>query len=377
MRTLTPIALAIVLLLDPAMGRAQEFPSKPIRFVVPFPPGGPNDIIARIVGQRMSELLGQPVLIDNRAGAGGVLGTDAVVKAAPDGYTIAITSAGALAISASLQEKVPYDSGKDLRAITLVAKVPELLVVATSVPVGNMRELVALARARPGQLNFASSGPGSMPHLAGELLRLGANIDIVHVPYRGAAPAVTDLLGQQVHMVFLDLPALLPHVQAGKLKPLAVGSRARAPALKDVPTTAEEGFPQIEAENWYGMVAPANTPADVVVRLNKAATDAMKSPEVQDKLAAQGAILTSDDAGGVRRLHPQRDREMGQRRQGRRGEAGCELTWHTGAQTGAIISRARFRSAGRAALPTPTRNRRRAPAGVFRLRRAPAKGWLR
>jgi tripartite-type tricarboxylate transporter receptor subunit TctC len=246
----------------------------------------------------MAELLGQPVLIDNRAGAGGVLGTDAVAKAAPDGYTIAITSAGALAISASLQDKVPYDAARDFSAITLVASVPELLVVATSVPVVSMPELVALARARPGQLNFASSGPGSMPHLAGELLRLSANIDIVHVPYRGAAPAVTDLLGQQVHMVFLDLPVLLPHVQAGTLKALAVGSRLRAPALAQVPTTAEEGFPQIEAENWYGMVAPANTPPDVVGRLNRAATDAMKSPDVQEKLAAQGAVLspTTPDA---------------------------------------------------------------------------------
>jgi tripartite-type tricarboxylate transporter receptor subunit TctC len=270
---------------------AQDFPNKPIKLIVPFPAGGPNDIIARAVGQRMSELLGQPVLIDNRAGAGGLLGTDAVAKAEPDGYTIAITSAGALAISTSLQEKVPYDPLKDFAHITLVAKVPELLVVATSVPVSDMRELVALAKSKPGQLNFASSGPGSMPHLAGELLKLTAQIDIVHVPYRGAAPAVNDLLGQQVQMVFLDLPVLLPQVQAGKLKAIAIGSAERAPALKDVPTTAEVGLPQIQAENWYGMVAPRGTPPAVVAKLHQAVVDAAGTPEVKEKLGSQGAIL--------------------------------------------------------------------------------------
>ena len=270
---------------------AHDFPNKPIKLIVPFPAGGPNDIIARAVGQRMSELLGQPVLIDNRAGAGGILGTDAVAKAEPDGYTIALTSAGALAISTSLQEKVPYDPLKDFAHVSLVAKVPELLVVATSVPVSDMRELVALATSRPGQLNFASSGPGSMPHLAGELLKLTAKIDIVHVPYRGAAPAVNDLLGQQVQMVFLDLPVLLPQVQAGKLKAIAIGSTERAPALKDVPTTAEVGMPQIQAENWYGMVAPRGTPPAVVAKLHQAVVDAVRTPEVKEKLGSQGAIL--------------------------------------------------------------------------------------
>ena len=274
--------------------QAQDFPSKPIKLIVPFPPGGPNDIIARTVAQRMSELLKQPILIDNRGGAGGVLGTDAVAKAEPDGYTITVTSAGALAISASLQEKLPYDPLKDFAPITLVAKVPELLVVATSVPASNMQELIALARSKPGQLNFASSGPGSMPHLAGELFKMAAKIDIVHVPYRGAAPAVNDLLGQQVQMVFLDLPVLLPQVAAEKLRPIAVGSKERVPALKDVPTTAEVGLPQVEAENWYGMVAPRGTPAAVVAKLNQAAVEAMRTPEVKDKLASQGAILIGD-----------------------------------------------------------------------------------
>jgi tripartite-type tricarboxylate transporter receptor subunit TctC len=277
-------------LLLPTLASAQDFPNRPIRLIVPFPPGGPNDIIARVVGSRMSELLKQPVLIDNRGGQGGVLGTDLVAKAKPDGYTIAISSAGALAISPNM-EKVAYDTLKDLQPITLVAKVPEMLVVATSVPAKNMGELTALAKAQPGRLNFASTGPGSLPHLAGELFKLTAKIDIVHVPYRGAAPAVNDLLGQQVQMVFLDLPVLLPQILAGKLRPIAIGALERAPTAMDVPTTAEVGMPDLRAENWYGMVAPAGTPAAIVASLNKAATEAMRDSAVKEKLASQGALL--------------------------------------------------------------------------------------
>jgi len=278
----------------PGVVAAQTYPSKPIKLVVPFPPGGPNDIIARVVGQRMSERLGQPIVIDNRGGAGGVVGTDAVAKAAPDGYTIGICSAGAIAISASLVEKVPYDSIKDLTPITLVATVPELLVVPESLPVKTFQELVAMAKAQPGKLNFASSGPGSMPHLAGELLKINAKIDIVHVPYRGAAPAVNDVLGGQVQMVFLDTPVLLPHIKSGKFRALAVAAKERAPSVPDVPTMSELGLASVDAENWYGMVGPANMPKDIVDRLNKAAAEAMKSPEVINKLSPQGAKLVGD-----------------------------------------------------------------------------------
>jgi tripartite-type tricarboxylate transporter receptor subunit TctC len=289
--------LLAALLLFPTLASAQNFPTKPIKLIVPFPAGGPNDIIARVIGQRMSELSGQPVLIDNRGGQGGVLGTDAVSKAAPDGYTIAISSAGALAISPSM-ERVAYDTLNDLTPVTLVATVPEMLVVATNVPAKDIAELIALAKAQPGKLNFASSGPGSLPHLAGELFKLTAKIDIVHVPYRGAAPVMNDMLGQQVQMVWLDLPILLPQVAAGKVKPIVIGSRERVATLKDVPTTTEAGFPQILAENWYGMVAPAATPPAVVAKLNKLATDAMGSADVKEKLASQGAILspTTPDA---------------------------------------------------------------------------------
>src|SRR6478736_662201 len=268
-KALRPLLLGLALLC-PTLAAAQDFPNKNIRLIVPFPPGGPNDIIARVVGQRMSEILKQTIIIDNRSGQGGVL-----------------------AISPSM-EKVAYDTLKDLQPITLVAKVPEMLVVATSVPANTMQELVALAKSQPGKLNFASSGPGSMPHLAGELFRLTAGINIIHVPYRGAAPAVNDLLAQQVQMVFLDLPVLLPQIKAGKLKPIAVGAMDRVASLPDVPTTVEVGMAHLQTENWYGMVAPAKTPPQVVAVLNKAAGEAIKDPTVVEKLASQGAILVGD-----------------------------------------------------------------------------------
>jgi tripartite-type tricarboxylate transporter receptor subunit TctC len=293
MRLLGIVASGLFLLSLPALATAEDFPDRPIRLIVPFPPGGPNDIIARVIGQRMSELARQPVVIDNRGGQGGVLGTDAVAKAKPDGYTIAISSAGALAISPTM-ERVAYDPLKDLQTITLVAKVPEMLVVAGNVPAHDMKELVALAKSQPGKLNFASSGPGSLPHLAGELLKLTAKIDVVHVPYRGAAPAVNDLLGQQVQMVFLDLPIILPHIRSGALRAIAIGAPERAPTAMEVPTTAEVGMPGLLTENWYGMVAPAGTPPATIAALNRIATEAMRDPAVKEKLASQGAELVGD-----------------------------------------------------------------------------------
>lgn len=294
MKLLFAFLAGLSVLLQAMPSEAEDFPARQIRLIVPFPPGGPNDIIARVIGQRMSEIARQPVIIDNRGGQGGVLGTEALAKATPDGYTIAISSAGALAISPTM-ERVAYDPLKDLQAVTLVAKVPEMLVVATNVPAKNMAELVALAKAQPGKLNFASSGPGSLPHLAGELLKLTAKIDIVHVPYRGAAPAMNDLLGQQVQMVFLDLPILLPQIRSGGLRAIAIGAPERAPTAMEVPTTTEVGMPDLQAENWYGMVAPAGTPAPIVERLNQIATEAMRDPTVKEKLAIQGATLVGDD----------------------------------------------------------------------------------
>ena len=284
------LLLALCLVLASPAFAADEFPSKPIRLIVPFPPGGPNDLIARVVGQRMSDTFKQPVIIDNRGGLAGVLGTDAVAKAAPDGYTIGIVSASAIVISPSM-EKIAYDPQKDLQPITLVATVPEMLVVAKDVPARNMAELVALAKAQPGKLNFASAGVGGLPHLAGELFKLTAKIDIVHVPYRGAAPAINDLLGQQVQMTFLDLPVILPQIKAGNLKPIALGARERAKQAPDVPTTAEVGMPDLLIENWYGMIGPAGLPRDILDKINRVAVEAMSDPAVNDKLADQGLTL--------------------------------------------------------------------------------------
>jgi tripartite-type tricarboxylate transporter receptor subunit TctC len=292
MRGLRELIAALLLLL-PAFAMANDFPTKPIRLIVPFPPGGPNDIIARVVGQRMSELTKQPIVIDNRGGQAGVLGTDAVAKATPDGYTIGIVSASALVISPTM-DKVAYDVTKDFAAVTLVATVPEMLVVATDVPAKTIGELVALAKAQPGKLNFASAGTGGLPHLAGELFKLTAGIDIVHVPYRGAAPAINDLLGQQVQMTFLDLPVILPHIKAGSLRGLALGAKERAPTAPDIPTTAEAGMPDLLIQNWYGMIAPAATPPAVIAALNRIANEAMADPQVKAKMADQGLTLAGD-----------------------------------------------------------------------------------
>jgi tripartite-type tricarboxylate transporter receptor subunit TctC len=287
------LLVGLSLLLAPLAAHAQDFPAKQIRLIVPFPPGGPNDIIARVVGQRMSEILKQPLMIDNRGGQGGVLGTDMVAKAAPDGYTIGIVSASSLVISPTM-DKVGYDVDKDFAPVTLVTTVPEMLVVATNVPAKNMAELVALAKAQPGKLNFASAGIGGLPHLAGELFKLTAKIDIVHVPYRGAAPAINDLLGQQVQMAFLDLPVILPQIKAGLLRPIALGAPERAATAPDVPTTAEVGMPELLIENWYGMIAPAGTPEKIVATLNRAANEAMSDPAVKQKLADQGLTVAGD-----------------------------------------------------------------------------------
>ncbi len=283
-------ALAAGAMLPAGAGQTQEaWPIRPVRLIVPFPPGGPNDILARSFAEALTRRTGQPVVIDNRSGAGGVVGTDVVAKAAPDGYTLGVTSAGALAVASSLQSSMPYDTARDLAAVTLVATVPELLVVSTAVEARNLADLVRLAKARPGQLNYASSGNGSVPHLAGESLRFAAGIDIVHVPYRGAAPAVTDLIAGSVQMMFADVPVLLAHVQAGTLRALAQGGRERSPLLPELPTTAEAGFPQLEVVNWYGLVAPARTPPGVLTAIQAAAAAALGDDAVQRSFAGQGA----------------------------------------------------------------------------------------
>jgi tripartite-type tricarboxylate transporter receptor subunit TctC len=288
-------ALCLVSILAwPGTVIAQEFPSRPVKFIVPFPAGGPADTISRILTEKMATLLGQTMVIENRSGAGGLTGIASVAKSDPDGYTIAIAPSSGLAMNVNLRENMPFHPLKDLALITQIVSVPELLVVNDSVPAKTVAELIAMAKAQPGKLVFASTGLGGMPHLAMELLKLTAQIDLVHVPYSGAAPAVNDLLGGHVQMMFADVPVLLGSVQSGKLRALAVGSRTRVPNLPQVPTMAELGMPQVEADNWYGLVAPIATPPAVVAKLYSAAAEALHSAEVKDKLAAQGAIAVGN-----------------------------------------------------------------------------------
>lgn len=301
MSTLVRALCLIGVLAWPSTLVAQEFPNRTVKFIVPFPAGGPADTISRILTEKMATILGQTIVIETRSGAGGLTGIASVAKAEPDGYTIAIAPSSGLAMNVNLRENMPFHPLKDLALITQVVSVPEILVVHENVPVKSVAELVATAKAQPGKLVFASTGLGGMPHLAMELLKLTAQIDLVHVPYTGAAPAVNDLLGGHVQLMFADVPVLLGSVQSGKLRALAVGSRKRVPNLPSVPTMAELGMPQVEADNWYGLVAPIATPPAVVAKLHSAAVQALHSAEVKDKLAAHGAIAvgnSSDEFSG-------------------------------------------------------------------------------
>jgi len=276
---------------EPALSssKGQAYPSKPLRIVVAFPAGGPIDIVARFIAPKLGEVMGQQVLVDNRAGANGLIGTDHVVKSAADGYTMYLASPSAIAISPAVMTKVPFDTLRDLACVSLVTRTPELLVVHPSVPAKSLKELIALAKARPGQFNLASTGSGGLPHLALELLKGAAKIDMLHVPYKGAAPAVSDLVAGHVHGMFADLPVLLPHVQAGKLRALATARPRRSGLLPDLPTMSEQGLPSVEAVNWYGLLVPSKTPREVVNRLNEAVVKSLGDRDLREKLVARGA----------------------------------------------------------------------------------------
>ncbi|WP_137125219.1 tripartite tricarboxylate transporter substrate binding protein [Roseomonas sp. HF4] len=282
-------AMGALPLLAPAVAHA-AWPERPIRIIVPFAPGGPSDILSRLLAPKMSATLGQPVVVENRPGAGGVTGVDAAAKSAADGYTIVLGSAGGLAISPHLGRGTPYDPLRDLVPLTLGVLVPEPLVVPAATGFTSFAELIAAARARPGALNYGSAGPGGMPHLAAELLRASADIDVTHVPYRGGAPLALALVQNEVQLGFADLPVLLPHIRSGVLRALAVGAERRVPWLPDVPTTTELGHPTVRADNWHGFVAPARVPEDALAALHGALSGALKDPEVARALDAQGAI---------------------------------------------------------------------------------------
>jgi tripartite-type tricarboxylate transporter receptor subunit TctC len=274
----------------PALALAQAYPSKPVRMIVPFPAGGPADIFGRSFAQGMSEQFGQPVVVENIGGVGGVLGVDRAAKSPPDGYTLGFNSGSPLSIAPYALVRLPYDVHKDFALVTLVVRVPEVLAVHLSLPVNSLAQLIAYARVNPGKVNFGSAGSGSITHLAGELLKSEAKVDLVHVPYKGAAPAVNDLLGGQVQMGIFDVPVLLGHLRNGKLKALAVTSARRAPTLPDVPTTSELHYPNVTSDNWYGLILPAATPPEIQKRVHAAAVAVLNSPATVEQFARVGGI---------------------------------------------------------------------------------------
>jgi tripartite-type tricarboxylate transporter receptor subunit TctC len=284
--------LLLAFLLFPLLALAQQYPTKPIRMIVPFPAGGPADLFGRGLAQALTDQLGQPVIIENVGGVGGVLGVDRALKSNPDGYTLGFNSGSTLSIAPFSFAKLPYDVKKDVGLITLVVRVPEVLAVHPSLPVNSLAELIAYAKANPGKVNYGSAGGGSITHLAGELLKAEAKVNLVHVPYKGAAPAVNDLLGGQVQMGIFDVPVLLGHIRAGKLKALAVTSARRAATLPDVPTTAEGKYPNVTSDNWYGLIVPWATPLEIQKRLNTAAVAALKSPSLSSHYANVGGVAS-------------------------------------------------------------------------------------
>lgn len=281
-------ALLCALSFQPAAQTAADFPRRSLRLVVPYPPGGSTDIVGRIVASKLSESLGQQVIVDNRPGAGGNVGTDAVAKALPDGYTLLMSSVTTLAIGASLYSKLPYDLNKDLEPVALVGSVPFVLLVNSAVPAKSVRELIALARAKPGQLNFGSAGTGTSAHFAGEMFKSLAAIDIVHVPYKGNAPAIADLIGGQIQMMFDFLPSAVPFIKSGKVRALAVTPTRRSTALPEVPTIAESGVQAYDVLSYFGVLAPAKTPPQIVARLHGEIAKISSLPDVRERYAREG-----------------------------------------------------------------------------------------
>ena len=268
---------------------AQQFPSKPLRLIVPFPAGGGSDVIGRILAQKLTERLGQQVVVYNRAGAGGSIGTEAAVRSAPDGYAMVLASTSEIAINPSLYSKLSYDTVKDLTPIAMIASTPMVAIIHPSLPVKTVKDLIALAKAKPGEINVASAGTGTITHLSGELFRSLAKVTWTHVPYKGAPPALTDLASGQVQVMFSSLPAAMAFIKINRIKPIAVSTRARAATLPDVPTVMESGVPGYDVEYWYGTFVPAATPKELVARLHDEIAQSLKQPDVINNLANQGA----------------------------------------------------------------------------------------
>lgn len=290
-RFLALASIAVVTLAGPIAQAQQPYPSKPIREVVPFAAGGPADILARWLGNKLSPALGQPVIIDNKGGAGGLIGAQAVATAPPDGYTLLFASVGAIAVSPYIADKVSYDPEKDLIPVVRAVTAPLVLVTATGSRFNKLADLVSFAKANPGKVTFASAGIGTTTQLGAELLMREAGINMVHVPYKGAAPAITDVLAGTADVLFADVPVVLPYVKSGKLKVLVAGTSARIPTMPDVPTTAEAGFPNVIVSTWYGVLAPAKTPRESIMKINAAVNTILASQEAQTFYAQQGVQI--------------------------------------------------------------------------------------
>ena len=291
-KSLAVLAMALAALSGPASAQ-QSWPTKPIRIIVPFPAGQASDTIARVVGERMSKSLGQPVIVENVPGAGGNIGSDRGAKADPDGYTLTMATA-ALPISALVYKKLPFNALKDFAPITQMTITPLVLITAPGTPANSVKELVDYAKKNPGKVTFASSGAGTSHHLSGELFKSLAGIDILHVPYKGSAPAHIDLMGGVVNIMFDNIVPVTPHIKSGKLKALAVTTKTRAATLPDVPTMSESGYPNFEAVAWFGLLAPAATPKPIVERLNREAVAALNAPEIKAKLTDMGATVVAN-----------------------------------------------------------------------------------
>ena len=290
MRLLASLLLAFAA--AAAYAQADDYPSRPIRWLSPWPPGGANDIFSRAIAEKLSASVRQPVVVENRPGAAGIIGTEAAARAPADGYVLTLGSSPTHAIAPSLNPKLPYDPLKDFEAVTLVAIVPNVLVVHPGVAATSVRELIALARSQPGKLNFASAGNGTSQHLSAELFKVMTGVDMVHIPYKGTAPALNELLGGQVQLAFDNIPALLPHIQSGRLRALAVTPAARSLALPDLPTLAEAGVPGYDASVWFGVFVPAGTPRPVVQRLHKEISAALQAADLKSRMAGMGAEVS-------------------------------------------------------------------------------------
>jgi tripartite-type tricarboxylate transporter receptor subunit TctC len=289
------LAAALLIFFIIGSASAQNFPSRPIRFIVPFAPGGGTDQLARMLAQRLSESFGQPVVVDNRGGAGGIIGAEIAAKAPADGYTLVLGSPGPMTINPSLLPRLPYDTLRDFAPITLATISPFILVLHPSVPANSVKELVALARAKPGQLSYGSGGNGSVAHFSAEQFRALTHISLVHVPYKGAGPAVIDLVAGRLQFMFENLPTVLPHIRSGKIRALAVGTKTRSVLLPESPTMVEAGVPGFEASTAFGVLSPAKTPAPIVGRLNQEIVRILHSPDIRERLLAQGL----EPAGGT------------------------------------------------------------------------------